>query len=218
MYYKSQVEGVVRIAPSRFSEELHKAITEQLKADYEGQITHELGRVIAILGVEDIQEGTIIPGDGAAYHRAKFTCLHFLPEINELVTGEVKDIAKFGAFIDFGPFEGMVHVSQTMDDFVTFSKTGALTGKESKQTLKTGDTVRARLVAISFKDPKNPKLGLTMRQPYLGKLEWIAELIKASAKEEKKEEKPAEKKGKEKETKEAARKKTSAGPSASEKK
>jgi DNA-directed RNA polymerase subunit E' len=200
MYYKSQVEGVVRIAPSRFSEELHKAVMAQLKADYEGLVTPELGRLIAILSVEDIQEGTIIPGDGAAYHKTKFTCLHFLPEINELVTGEVKDIAKFGAFIDFGPFEGMVHVSQTMDDFVTFSKTGSLMGKESKQTLKTGDTVRARLVAISFKDPKNPKLGLTMRQPYLGKLEWIAELIKASAKEEKATEKKD--KEKEKETKE----------------
>ena len=34
---------------------------------------------------------------------------------------------------------------------------------------------RARMIAVSFKDPTNPKLGLTMRQPLLGKLEWIEE-------------------------------------------
>ena len=32
---------------------------------------------------------------------------------------------------------------------------------------------KARLIAVSFKDVSNPKLGLTMRQEFLGKLEWI---------------------------------------------
>lgn len=182
MYYITNVEGVARIKPSLFDKELAEAIIEQLKEDYEGQIVPELGMVIAVLGVDEIGEGTIIPGDGAAYYRCKFTVINFAPEINELVEGEIKDIAKFGAFIDFGPFEGMVHISQTMDDFVSFNKAGSLTGKESKRTLKTGDLVRARIVAISFKDPRGPKIGLTMRQPYLGKLEWIEEQIKKEQK------------------------------------
>ncbi|MEK6807561.1 MAG: S1 RNA-binding domain-containing protein, partial [Nanoarchaeota archaeon] len=112
-----------------------------------------------------------------------------LPELNELVEGEIKDIAKFGAFVDFGPFEGMVHVSQSMDDFVSFSKSKALQGKQSGKVLKVGDKVRARIIAISFKDPKGPKLGLTMRQPYLGKQEWIDELVKGEAKAAKQAEK-----------------------------
>ena len=69
----------------------------------------------------------------------------------------------------------MIHVSQTMDDFVSFSKEKTLTGKESSKTLKMGDKLRARVIAVSFKDIANPKLGLTMRQPFLGKLEWIDE-------------------------------------------
>jgi len=197
MYYKSEVEGVVRISPKLFGEELGTAVITQLKSDYEGKITEELGKVIAILSIEDIDEGVLIPGDGAAYHRTKFTVVHYLPEINEIVEGEIKDIAKFGAFVDFGPFEGMVHVSQAMDDFVSFSKTGSLTGKQSGRSLKTGDSVRARIVAISFKDPRNPKIGLTMRQPYLGKKEWIDVETKGAtkaAKKAEKEEKP--KKGK----------------------
>ncbi|MBI2143480.1 hypothetical protein HYU20_04040, partial [Candidatus Woesearchaeota archaeon] len=56
--------------------------------------------------------------------------------------------------------------------------------------------------AVSFKDIANPKIGLTMRQPGLGKLEWIEEdAAKSGAKEEKPEkgeEKAAKKQGKEK--------------------
>ncbi|MBS3065158.1 MAG: DNA-directed RNA polymerase [DPANN group archaeon] len=182
MHYKSEVEGVVRIPPQLFGEELLTAIEKQLKTDYEGRTFADLGKVMAILEMGDIGEGVLIPGDGAAYYRLKFTILNYTPEINELVNGEIKDIAKFGAFVDFGPFEGMVHVSQTMDDYVSFSKTGALTGKQTKHALKIGDKVRARIVAISMKDPRTPKIGLTMRQPYLGKLEWIEAETKKEAK------------------------------------
>jgi DNA-directed RNA polymerase subunit E' len=61
-----------------------------------------------------------------------------------------------------------------MDDFVSFSKTNSLSGKSSKRNLKVGDLCLARIVAISHKGDE-PKIGLTMRQPGLGKLEWIKE-------------------------------------------
>lgn len=202
MYYNSEVEGVVRIHPKLFGEKIRQAVLAQLKTDYEGQIDGVLGKVIAILDTNKIGDGVLIPGDGAAYYKCSFTVLNYLPEINEMVEGDVKDIAKFGAFMDFGPLEGMCHVSQVMDDFVSFSKSGTLAGKQSKRALKTGDEVRARIVAISLKDPKNPKIGLTMRQPFLGKKEWIEAELKSTEKAAKKavasgkEEKP--KKSKEK--------------------
>jgi len=202
MYYKSEVEGVVRIPPVLFSEKLETAVETQLKTDYEGQVFEELGRVIQVLEINTIAEGVIIPGDGATYHRTKFVMLHYVPEINEVIEGDVKDIAKFGAFVDFGAFEGMVHVSQAMDDFVSFSKSGTLAGKKSGRSLKTGDHVRARIVAVSYKDPKNPKIGLTMRQPALGKIEWIEQDTKEERKAAGKEVKEEKKEKKEKKTKE----------------
>ena len=38
-----------------------------------------------------------------------------------------------------------------------------------------GDLVRARIVAVSLKSLQTAKIGLTMRQPGLGKLEWLKE-------------------------------------------
>ena len=93
-------------------------------------------------------------------------------------------------------------ISQTMDDFVSFAKDKTLSGKESKRTLKVGDKCKARIIAISFKDPTNPKLGLTMRQQFLGRTDWIKEESapkeapkeEEETKEKKKEEKPKAKK------------------------
>ena len=186
MYALSEVEGVVRVEPKLFDSDLNKAIAEQLKEIYVGQVNNDLGRVIKIVSVLKIGEGIIVPGDGAAFYKVTFTAIHFRPEIHEIIEGKIRDIAKFGAFIEFGPFEGMVHVSQTMDDFVSISKEGTLQGKDSKKFLKKGDKVRARIVAVSIKDTNEPKIGLTMRQEYMGKLDWIADQIKAEEKAAKK--------------------------------
>ncbi len=179
MYYKSHVKGVARVSPELFAEDLDKAILKQLKKDYEGQVDSVLGRVLVILEVLDIGEGILIPGDGAAYYKVEFLAVHYVPELQELIEGSVKDIAKFGAFVDFGAFEGLVHISQTMDDFVSLDdKNHTLLGKDSNRLLKVGDKVRARIVAVSYKDPQDPKIGLTMRQSYLGALGWIEEMSK----------------------------------------
>jgi DNA-directed RNA polymerase subunit E' len=96
------------------------------------------------------------------------------PELQELVFGKIGEITSFGAFYDMGAMRGMIHISQTMDDFVSFSKSNSLTGKNSKRILKVGDLCLARVVAISHKGD-DPKIGLTMRQPGLGKIDWIKE-------------------------------------------
>jgi len=146
--------------------------------------------------VKEIGDGVIIPGDGSAYYEAKFEVLTFKPELQEVVLGKIRDIVDFGAFITLGPIDGMIHISQTMDDFVSFSKEKTLSGKESKKTLKVNDVCRARIIAVSFKDPLNPKLGLTMRQQGLGRLDWIEEEeeVKPVKKETKKEVKKESKK------------------------
>lgn len=175
MFYKIEARDRIRVPPKIFNLSTEEAVTQRIKKKFDGFISKELGIVIDVNSINDIKEGLIIPGDGAAYYDTTFELLTFKPEIQEVVVGNISDIADFGAFISLGPIEGMIHVSQTMDDFVSFSKDKVLSGKDSKQALKVGDKCRARIIAVSFKDISNPKLGLTMRQEYLGKLEWIEE-------------------------------------------
>lgn len=173
MYYQVKVNDHVRVPPQEFGKELDAAIIGEIKRKYEGYISKELGLVIDVEKLHEIKEGVIIPGDGAYYYQASFTLITFIPELQEVVKGAIKDIADFGAFIALGPIDGMIHVSQAMNDFVTFSKDKALAGRETKRSLKVGDVCKARIIAVSYKDITNPKLGLTMRQSGLGKDEWI---------------------------------------------
>lgn len=192
MFYKTQLKDHIRIPPHFFGLKLEDAMIERIKKKYEGYISKELGIVIDVSRLDKIGEGIIIPGDGASYYETEFEVIIFKPEMQEVLLGRIKDIADFGAFINIGPIDGMIHISQTMNDFVSFNKEKTLAGKESKKTLKIGDKCRARIIATSYKDLSNPKLGLTMRQIGLGKLEWIEEQF--GPKENKKTEKKVKKK------------------------
>ena len=203
MFYKIELKDHIRVPPNLFDLEVEEAVIKRIKKKYDGYISNELGIVIDVSNVKDIGEGVIIPGDGSSYYETTFQVLTFKPELQEVILGRIKDIVDFGAFITLGPIDGMIHVSQTMDDFVSFSKEKSLSGKESKKTLKINDICRARIIAVSFKDPINPKLGLTMRQKGLGRLDWIEE---EDQKETKKETKKESKKEDKKDTKKKGKK------------
>lgn len=148
---------------------------EQVKAKYVGVVDEELGYVIAVTEVKVNPVGKIIPGDGATYHKVAFSLLTFYPIIQEIVEGEVVEIADFGAFVRIGPIDALLHVSQLMDDFISYDeKQGVLLGKETKRKLMSGDQVRVRITAVSLgRSGSSGKIGVTARQPFLGKLEWI---------------------------------------------
>ena len=174
MFYLSEVEDYVRVDPKLFGLPTSEAIDRQLKETYSNYYDRELGKVVSVIDVLEIFDGIIIPGDGAAYYNSKFRLLVWKPELQELTYGVISEITHFGAFIDLGVMRGMIHISQTMEDYVSFSKTNNLLGKSSKRSLKQGDLCLARIIAISHKGDQ-PKIGLTMRQPGLGKLDWIKE-------------------------------------------
>ena len=172
MFYEALVTDYVRVSPDKFGEDTDTAVRKQLEESYTGFQDKDIGIIVGVLDVLEVNDGIIIPGDGAAYYESTFKVILFKPELQELVYGTIDEITNFGAFINLGAVRGMIHISQTMDDFVSFSDTGSLQGRDSKRTLVAGDNCVARIVAISYRWEK-PKIGLTMRQPGLGKLEWV---------------------------------------------
>ena len=200
MFYLAEIEDYVRVEPKLFGLATIDAVKQQLKETYADYISKELGKVVSVVDVLEVGEGILIPGDGAAYYKSRFELLVWKPEMQELVFGTIAEITNFGAFMNLGAMQGMMHISQAMEDFVSFSKSNTLVGRANKRSLRKGDLCLARIVAVSYKTGE-PKIGLTMRQPGLGKLEWIKEdkrkaglAVKAAEREEKAGKK--EKKGK----------------------
>jgi DNA-directed RNA polymerase subunit E' len=206
MFKLITLQDTIRIPPETFGSPLEKVGRDQVKAKYEGIVDEEMGYVIAVTSVEVSPIGKIIPGDGATYHKVTFSLLTFYPVIQEIVEGDVVEIADFGAFVRIGPVDALLHVSQLIDDYMSYDeKQGVLLGKETKKKLTTGDQLRVRITAVSLgRAGSSGKIGVTARQPFLGKLEWLK--LDASKTQEVPEKQATEsKKGKgskEKETKE----------------
>ena len=112
MFYLTEVEDYVRVAPKLFGLPTAEAVEKQLKETYSEYYDKELGKVVSVVEVLNIGEGVIIPGDGAAYYNSKFKVLAWKPELQELVFGIIAEITNFGAFIDMGVMRGMTHISQ----------------------------------------------------------------------------------------------------------
>ncbi len=178
MYMMTEAERNVRIPPRDLGEDMKEAIDNLTWDTFEGRFNEDKSITVMIDNVRPVGPGRIVHGDGAVYQTVKYRQLVYKLKDNEVVEGVVVEILRFGAFIRFGPLDGLLHISQVMDDRVDIDETNQrLVGKETGRSLSVGDIVRARVVSMDLneKNPQDSKIGLTMRQPGLGKLQWIEE-------------------------------------------
>ncbi|UCH38047.1 MAG: DNA-directed RNA polymerase [Candidatus Bathyarchaeota archaeon] len=180
MFSLITVKDVVRIPPEKFGQELEGVARGELNAKYEGMVSKQFGFIIAVTAVNVNPLGKIIPGDGATYHTVSFTLLSYTPSVQEVVEGEVVEVEDFGVFVRIGPIDALLHVSQVIDDFISYNpRQSALYARETGRILQQNDVIRARITVVSFtKGKASGKIGLTTRQPFLGKLDWIVEDVK----------------------------------------
>ncbi len=167
-------EGSVRVMPEEIGSEKEESVRKSLGKTYENKILADTGVILAVTRAWEITGGAIEVEDPGIHYDARFEALVFVPKLHEVVVGHVVDITDFGVFIRFGPIDGLCHVSQVVNDYVSHDKKSeTLTTKQGNKTLKVGDTVRARVTGVSLEKKEVNKITLTMRQPGLGNVEWL---------------------------------------------
>ena len=192
MYYKVRIEDTIRIPPNKFSKDLRNVVTNIVQETFEGTMRRKHGIIVVTDNIEPVGNGVVIHGDGAMYQKVAFDALTYKPEMQEILDAIVCEIVEFGAFCHIGPLDALVHMSQIMNDYVEVdAENEVITGKEKKFVLKTGDPIRARVVAVSLNElsSRESKIGLTMRQPALGAHDWIYAPEETEPKKEKKKKK-----------------------------
>ncbi len=177
MYKRLKIKDSVRVPPEHLGDDLEESVRAGLAEEVEGSIDADIGAVI--IGVEEvssIEGGDIEPEDPGVHYDVEFTAIVYEPELHEVVRGEIVDITGFGAFVRIGPFDGLCHVSQIMDEYVNYDEENEmLVSDESNRSLQVGDVVTGRIIAVSLEKQETNKINLTMRQPGLGKDDWIEE-------------------------------------------
>ncbi|MFB6116787.1 MAG: DNA-directed RNA polymerase [Candidatus Nanosalina sp.] len=174
MYKRLDIADSIRVPPENLGEDLEESVKGALRKNVEGTISKEAGVILAVDEVNSIEGGEIEPEDAGVHYDAEYEAVVYEPNLQEVVKGEVVDITSFGAFIRIGPLDGLCHVSQIMDEYVNLDEeNNMLVSEEGDKTLEIGDTVTARIIAVSLGNEDSNKINLTMRQPGLGKDEWI---------------------------------------------
>ena len=189
MFMIAVAEDVVRIPPRYFALPLKQAAFLTLSEKYNGTVDPDhKAVVVAVTDIREIEEyGRLVPDEPGTWHRVVFELLLYRPEPNEVVEGVVQEIVEHGMFVNIGPLDGYVHISQVApvgraeasQDSVIVEVGG------ERLVIRRGDAVRARVQAVSFRTLTRmgmPRVSLTMRGgEFLGKLEWIEEKVKKLA-------------------------------------
>lgn len=188
MYIIAEREDVIRIPPERLREDYDAVVTKLTRQTVEGKVVGERSMILLATNVKPAGHGRIVHGDGAVYQNVRYDALIFRVDNQEVIEGTVCEVLKFGAFVRFGPLDGLLHISQVMDDHIDVDEGGQrLVGKETKRDIKINHRLRARVVSVSMneRNPRESKIGLTMRQPGLGRSEWLEEALAKAKKDPK---------------------------------
>ena len=189
MYKRLTIQDSVRVPPQHLGENVSDSVRDGLREEVEGDIVEDVGVVLGVETVNSVEGGDIEPEDAGIHYDVEYEALVFDPELHEVVNGEVVDITEFGAFIRIGAFDGLCHVSQIMDEYVNLDdEASMLISEDQDRALEVGDTVTSRIIAVSLGKQDTNKINLTMRQPGLGKEEWIELYEEEKAEEEQEDE------------------------------
>lgn len=71
--------------------------------------------------------------------------------VGDVVSGRVSSLAGFGAFVDIGGANGLVHISEISHEMVN----------DPKEVLQIGQEVRVRVIKL---DPDKERIGLSIKQ------------------------------------------------------
>jgi len=178
MYKRVRLKDTVEVPPEALADVSPDRVKQLLQDKLEGRMDEDVGSIVTVTEVHDIGEGAVLPNRPGVYYEAEFDALTFDPQMQEVVDGEVVEVVGFGAFVGIGPVDGLLHVSQISDEYLAFDEDNQqLASRESNKVLAVDDAVRARIVtkSIDERNPRDSKIGLTAKQPGLGKLGWLRE-------------------------------------------
>ena len=132
-----------------------KDLPEKIKKYGEKKAADECG--LGVSTMNDIVTELLKPGRDVRDSLPKPELRSDIMDINDLkvgmeLTGTVRNVIDFGAFIDIGVHQdGLVHISEISDGYV----------KHPSDVLKVGQVVKVRVLSV---EPKKNRIGLTMRK------------------------------------------------------
>lgn len=151
-----------------FGKPLKKSAEIILRERHSSRIDPQLGFVISIDNI--VMEGKgLVSMTGETIHKVEFDAITFLPKLHEITSGEIIEIADYGAFVRIGPTDAVLHVSQISSSPSRIdTKSGLIFNPDLKNPIRVGTRIRTRITVVSYGKDNAMKIGLTCNEPTLG--------------------------------------------------
>lgn len=94
MFIVCTLEDKLRVQPQDLGKPTLEAVTAVIERTYIDKVVPDLGLVITLYDILDIQGGFVFPSDGAAHFDTKFRLVVFKPFVGQVLVGKVESCNK----------------------------------------------------------------------------------------------------------------------------
>lgn len=153
MFIVCTLEDKLRVQPQDLGKPTLEAVTAVIERTYIDKVVPDLGLVITLYDILDIQGGFVFPSDGAAHFDTKFRLVVFKPFVGQVLVGKVESCNKQGLKIDLGFFSDL-HVPDyhCPEDYWFHSQDGLWAWKYdgNDMYLDIKEEIRVRIMDVKF--------------------------------------------------------------------
>lgn len=159
MLIVSEVEEDIRVLPKDLSKSPIEAATEVIQRTCVDKVVPDLGLIVSLYDVLNIEGGFIYPNDGAAWFRVKFRVVVFRPFEGETIVGDLRSCDKNGLKLSLGFFDDVIIPEHSLQDpsfFDDSEKLWVWKFDGNDMYMELNDPVRFRVRSVRFNQKPTP--------------------------------------------------------------
>ena len=116
MFLLVERKDIIVVQPEYFGDNLEDVIKFLINEKYSNNILQDVGLVVSLYDILQIEESQIYQGEGSAYTMVKFRLLVFGPFVGEVLQGTIYKQDEEGVVVTLYPFFDHVYI------FLSFEK------------------------------------------------------------------------------------------------
>lgn len=108
MFILSTLEDNVRVGPQENEKSAASSVAAVLETAFVDKVIIDLGLIVTIYDILEIDGGFVYHSDGGAHYRVRFRVIVFRPFLDEMIVGRVSKMDEAGVHVSLGFFEDCI--------------------------------------------------------------------------------------------------------------
>ncbi len=109
MFVLTRLRTLVRLEPDAWTRSLPDALVDKLNASLANTVMHNVGLIVSVFDLLEIDKSFLLPGDGASHTNVTFRVVVFRPFHEEVLRGRIKSCTRAGGVhVSLGFFDDVV--------------------------------------------------------------------------------------------------------------